>query len=53
MAIIRPEYYGEDIRFVLTGFKQKMPIKKLVRRGAEILIAGNLRQSAATFCSSY
>ena len=27
MAIIRPEYYGEDIRFVLTGFKQKKPNK--------------------------
>ena len=32
MAIVRPEYYGEDIRFVLTGFKQKKPNKNPTTR---------------------
>lgn len=27
MAIVRPDYYGDDIRFVVTGFKQRCPNK--------------------------
>lgn len=27
MVIVRPDYYGEDLRFVVTGFKQRGPNK--------------------------
>lgn len=27
MAIVRPDYYGKDIRFILTGYKQRSPNK--------------------------
>lgn len=32
MAIVRPEYYGEDIRFIVTGFKQRKPNKNPTSR---------------------
>ena len=32
MVIVRPDYYGEDIRFVVTGFKQRSPNKNSTTR---------------------
>ena len=32
MVVVRPDYYGEDIRFVVTGFKQRSPNKNSTTR---------------------
>ncbi|MGN0016206.1 MAG: hypothetical protein ACI37O_02570 [Candidatus Avelusimicrobium sp.] len=32
MVIVRPDYFGEDIRFVITGFKQRGPNKNSTTR---------------------